>query len=230
MAGVTNGLIKGNIDSIAATPEDKVQKKNPSVYFKGAYDRQINNKVRVRLAASYYHNRSAGKNGNTLYGGDRAGSNYFMVLEPAGGTYAANAFSGRLNPGFTKKIDAAQLNAFVKVCGFEVFGTYEQARGRTNSETWSRKMNQFAIDGIYRFGNNENLFVGGRYNFVKGRLQNIDDDITVERLVGSAGWFITRNVLLKGEYVNQKYFDFPTNDIRNEGKFSGYVIAATVGF
>jgi hypothetical protein len=65
---------------------------------------------------------------------------------------------------------------------------------------------------------------------VKGRLQNIDDDITVERLVGSAGWFITRNVMLKGEYVKQKYFDFPTNDIRNEGKFSGYVIAATVGF
>lgn len=230
MAGVTNGLIKGNIDSIATTAEDKVQRKNPSVYFKGAYDNQINSKVRVRLAASYYHNRSAGKNGNTLYGGDRTGSNYFMVLEPASGSYSANAFSGRLNPGFSKKIDAAQFNAFVKVCGLEVFGTYEKARGRTNSETYSRKMDQFAIDGLYRFGNNENLYVGGRYNYVKGKLQNIDDNVTVERLVGSAGWFITRNVLLKGEYVQQKYFDFPANDIRNEGKFSGYVIAATVGF
>jgi hypothetical protein len=230
MAGVTNGLIKGNIDSVTASPEDQVQRKNPSVYFKGAFDRQINSKVRVRLAASYYHNRSAGNNGNTLYGGDRTGSNYFMVLEPANGTYSANAFSGRLNPGFSKKIDAAQFNAFAKVSGLEVFGTYELARGRTKSETWSRKMNQFAIDGVYRFGNNENLFVGGRYNYVKGRLQNIDDEINVERLVGSAGWFITRNVLLKGEYVTQKYTDFPANDIRNEGKFSGYVIAATVGF
>jgi hypothetical protein len=61
-------------------------------------------------------------------------------------------------------------------------------------------------------------------------LQDIDDPITVERLVGSAGWFVTRNVMIKGEYVVQKYFDFPAADIRNEGKFYGYVIAATVGF
>jgi len=230
MMGVTNGLIKGNIDSVKYTDQDKVQHKNPSVYFKGAFDRQLTGNVRVRFAASYYHNRSAGNNGNTLYGGDRTGSNYFMVLEPASGSYSANAFSGRLNPGFTKKIDAVQFNAFAKVYGVEVFGTYEKARGRSNGETWSRKMNQFAIDGIYRFGQNENLFVGARYNYVKGRLQDIDNEVTVERLVGSAGWFITRNVMLKGEYVTQKYFDFPANDIRNEGKFHGYMIAASVGF
>jgi hypothetical protein len=230
MVGVTNGLIKGNVDSVIATPQDDNVHKSPSIILKGAYDNQITDKVRVRVAASYYHNGSAGKNGNTLYGGDRAGSNYFMVLEPATGTYSANAFSGRLNPGFTKKIDATQFNAFVKVCGFELFGTYEQARGRTNTETWSRKMNQFAIDGIYRFGKKENLYVAARYNTVEGRLQNIDDKVTVDRIVGSAGWFITRNVLLKGEYVEQKYRDFPAGDIRNDGKFSGYVIAATVGF
>jgi hypothetical protein len=230
MLGVTNGLVKGNVDSVVATPQDDNVRKSPSIYLKGAYDNQITEKVRVRLAASYYHNSSAGKNGNTLYAGDRTGSNYFMVLEPSTGSYSANFTSGRLNPGFSKKIDAAQLNAFVKVCGFEVFGTYEKARGRTNTETWSRKMDQFAIDGVYRFGNKENVYVAARYNTVRGRLQNIDDNITVERIVGSAGWFITRNVLLKGEYVQQKYLDFPTTDIRNEGKFSGYVIAATVGF
>jgi hypothetical protein len=230
MAGVSNGLIKGSVDSVTASPQDQVQHKNPSVYFKGAYDMQVAENIRVRIAASYYHNHSAGNNGNTLYGGDRSGSNYFMVLEPASGTYTANAFSGRLNPGFTKKIDAYQFNAFVKAGGVELFGTYEKARGRNKSETWSRKMKQFAIDGVYRFGNNENLFVAGRYNYVNGRLQDIDDPITVERLVGSAGWFITRNVMLKGEYVVQKYSNFPAADIRNEGKFYGYVIAATVGF
>ncbi len=230
MVGITNGLIKGNVDSIAVTPQDDNIRKSPSIYLKGAYDNQITDKVRVRLAASYYHNGSAGKNGNTLFSGDRTGSNYFMVLEPGSGSYAANFSSGRLNPGFSKKIDAAQFNAFVKVGGAELFGTYEQARGRTNAETWSRKMNQFAIDGVYRFGSKENLYVAARYNTVKGRLLNIDDNITVERIVGSAGWFITRNVLLKGEYVQQKYLDFPVGDIRNEGKFNGYVISATVGF
>ena len=229
MVGVSNGLIKGNVDSVIATPQDDNIHKSPSLYFKGAYDNRITEKVRVRVAVSYYHNGSAGKNGNTLYGGDRTGSNYFMVLEPATGTYSANAFSGRLNPGFTKKIDAAQVNAFAKVYGFEIFGTYEQARGRSNTEYSSRKFNQFAIDGVYRFGCKENLYVAGRYNVVKGNM-GFAEDVTVDRIVGSAGWFITRNVLLKGEYVQQNYRDFPVGDIRNEGKFNGYVIAATVGF
>lgn len=229
MVGVSNGLIKGNVDSVIATPQDDNIHKSPSIYLKGAYDNQITEAVRVRVAASYYHNGSAGKNGNTLYGGDRTGSNYFMVMEGTTATYKDNAFSGRLNPGFTKKIDAAQLNAFAKIYGFELFGTYEQARGRSNAETSSRKINQFAVDGVYRFGCKENLYVAARYNVVKGNL-GFAEDVTVDRIVGSAGWFITRNVLLKGEYVQQNYRDFPVGDIRNEGKFSGYVIAATVGF
>jgi len=35
---------------------------------------------------------------------------------------------------------------------------------------------------------------------------------------------------MKGEYVSQKYSDFPTNDIRNGGKFSGWVIEGAVAF
>jgi hypothetical protein len=35
---------------------------------------------------------------------------------------------------------------------------------------------------------------------------------------------------MKGEYVIQKYKDFPSSDIRNGGKFNGYVIEAVVGF
>jgi hypothetical protein len=239
MVGVTNGLIKGNVDSVIATTQDANVHKSPSIYFKGAFDKQLTGTVRVRLAASFYHNSSAGNNGNTLYGGDRSGSNYFMVLEPAtvtsngvtsAPTYASNAFSGRFNPGFTKKIDAFQVNGFLKVRGVELFGTYETAKGRSKTETATRNANQFAIDGIYRFGSSENLFVGLRYNNVRSDLAGATQDITIERMVGSAGWYITRNILLKGEYVQQKYFDFPTNDIRNGGKFKGYVIAASVGF
>lgn len=36
--------------------------------------------------------------------------------------------------------------------------------------------------------------------------------------------------MLKGEYVTQKYKDFPKKDIRSEGKFDGAVFEATVGF
>jgi hypothetical protein len=36
--------------------------------------------------------------------------------------------------------------------------------------------------------------------------------------------------LLKAEYVNQEYKDFPTTNIYNGGEFKGMVIEAVVGF
>jgi len=236
MLGASNGLIKGNIDSVTATAQDDNIHKSPSIYGKVGYDKQINEAVRVRVAGSFYHNNSAGKNGNTLYGGDRTGSNYFMVLEPAttgtppvATTYATNAFSGRFNPGFTKKIDAFQFNGFVKTYGLELFGTYEVAKGRTNAETDSRDASQFAIEGVYRFGVEENVFIGARYNTVKSELTGVANDVTIDRTSFAAGWFLTKNILLKAEYTNQKYKDF-TDAIRKGGKFDGYVIQAVVGF
>ena len=55
-------------------------------------------------------------------------------------------------------------------------------------------------------------------------------DVTVNRTALAAGWFLTNNVLLKGEIVNQQYKDFPTTDYRSSGKFNGFVIEAVVGF
>lgn len=231
MLGVSNGLIKGNIDSIIATPQDDNIHKSPSIYGKVGYDKQINEAVRVRVAGSFYHNNSAGKNGNTLYGGDRTGSNYFMVMDPstAGVTAATNYTSGRFNPGFTKKIDAFQFNGFVKTYGLELFGTYEIAKGRTNTETDTRDASQFAIEGVYRFGLAENVFIGARYNTVKAELAGVADDVTINRTSLAAGWFLTKNILLKAEYTNQKYKDF-IDPVRKGGKFDGYVIQAVVGF
>src|SRR5213075_907472 len=98
-------------------------------YLKGGFDKNIGDDVRVRLSGSYYHNGSSAASGLTLYGGDRSGSNYQNVMEkvPAGATLPAStgiAFSGRLNPGFTKKVDAYMINGFLKVHGLELFGTY----------------------------------------------------------------------------------------------------------
>jgi hypothetical protein len=235
MLGVSNGLIKGNVDSVTVgkvgnTVTDDNLHKSPSIYGKVGYDTKLNENVRVRVTGSFYHNNSAGNNGNTLYGGDRTGSNYFMVLEPAAGTYSANAFSGRFNPGFSKKIDAFQLNGFVKAYGLEIFGTYEAAKGRSKTEADSRDASQIAIEGVYRIGAKENLFVGARYNTVTAELKTTDPKVKINRYAFGAGWFLTKNVLLKGEISNQQYKDFATADIRNGGKFNGYVIQAVVGF
>jgi len=122
------------------------------------------------------------------------------------------------------------VNGFAKVAGFELFGTVEHAQGRTSTEKDNRQFTQYAVDGIYRFGRAENLFVGARYNNVLAELKGISAPVTIERTAFSAGWFLTKNILLKGEYVTQKYEKFPSSDVRNSGKFDGYVIAATIGF
>lgn len=230
MIGLSNGMIKGNIDSLQKTLQDNNIHKSPALYFKGGLDQQLSDKLRVRFAGSVYHDGSSG--GNTLFGGDRAGSNYFMVMEKAGTgvTYATNAFSGRINPGFSKKVDALQLNGFIKYAGLEFFGTYEAAKGRSKTETSERKIFQTAADIIYRFGKTENLFIGMRFNNVNGRLPGFTSDVSVNRYALAGGWFLTNNILLKGELVNQKYIDFPGTDYRNGGIFKGYVLEAVVGF
>jgi hypothetical protein len=239
MIGVSNGMIKGNIDSLVATPQDDNIHKSPALYLKGGFDKQLSDLLRVRFAASYYTNKSSG--GQTLYAGDRTGSNYFMAMEKVGSTASAQFSSGRVNPGFSKKVDAVQLNAFAKAKGLELFGTYEVAKGRTKNETDERKASQYAIDAVYRIGAKENLFVGVRYNSLDYRPANVaaagtapaityTQDVKVNRLAFGAGWFLTKNVLLKGEYVTQEYKDLPTADYRNGGEFKGYVIQAVVGF
>jgi len=228
MVGITNGMIKGNVDSLVDAKTYETIHKNPSLLFKAGLDRKLGDITRIRLSGSFYHNNSDGS--NTLYGGDRAGSSYFMVMEKTGSSYTANETSGRLDPKFSNKIDAYMANGFVKVKGLELFGTYETSSGRNSTEKYTRKATQFAVDGLYRFGKTENFFIGARYNTVKARLLNFTSDVTVNRYAASAGWFLTQNILLKGEYVTQQYKDFPAADYRNGGKFYGYTVAAVVGF
>jgi hypothetical protein len=61
-------------------------------------------------------------------------------------------------------------------------------------------------------------------------LAGYTNDVKVDRTAFAAGWFLTKNVLLKAEIVNQKYTDFVNTDYRAGGKFNGYVIEAIVGF
>ncbi len=55
-------------------------------------------------------------------------------------------------------------------------------------------------------------------------------NVSVDCSAVAAGWYITPNVLLKGEYVRQSYRDFPAADIRNGRKFNGFVVEAGLAF
>lgn len=229
MVGVSNGLINGGHQASLQPNSDEIYKRNPSIFWKLAYDKQLNDDLRVRLAYSSYFNNSQGR--NTLYGGDRTGSQYFMVMAKEGDTAAANFTSGRLNPNFTNQIFANQFNAFAKYKGLEFFGTAEFSKGKLHAEEDHRNVNQFAADVVYRFGNNENLFVGARWNTVKGQfLTNNADEQSSTRIAASAGFFITQNILMKAELMEQTYADFPVDNVYNEGSFKGFVLQAVIGF
>jgi hypothetical protein len=246
MGGVTDGEIQGSVT--------KGNERKPSIYGKVGYDKTYGD-TRVRLTGSLYTTKSSVS--NTLYGGDRAGSHYYYVMEAPTATLTGNAFSGRVNPGFKDNVTAVMINPFVKFRGIEVFGTYEVAKGNSqieNGEVQStnttlpaleklgnRQFTQYAIDGLYRFANDK-MYVGARYNVVNGTLafnqitaqpnlyQGDRSDAKVERTAFSAGWFVTQNILLKAEYVKQRYLDFPGTDIRANGKFEGWMLEGIIGF
>lgn len=235
MIGVSNGLINGGHQDILkpGTTTNETLKRGPSIYGKLAYDKQFNDDIRGRIAVSAYQNGNDGR--STLYGGDRTGSNYYFVMESATATSKDNAFSGRYNPSFTRQITALQFNALVAAYGVELFATYENAKGRTINEVVAnnpkRTANQLGLDLLYRFGSAKNIFIGGRYNTVKGKLLVANNnEQSIERIAVGAGWFITKQILLKGEYVNQKYKDFPSKNILADGEFKGIVIEAAIGF
>jgi hypothetical protein len=220
MGAITGGEIRGNV----TRPADR----SPAFIGKLGYDRQLNDAVRVRLTGSAFGQAKAIN--NTLYAGDRAGSRYYWVLENALATESAQFTSGLMNPGFRSKIKAYMLNPFVKVHGLELFGVLERSEGRAANESNMRDMRQYAAEAVYRFLANDKLFVGARYNTVQGELTGMTNEVGIDRVQFGGGWFITSNLLMKAEYVTQKYNDFPTTDIRRGGKFNGFMIEGVVAF
>jgi hypothetical protein len=214
--GVTSGQNNGTVTN----PDDR------SLAFLGkvGFDKPFGSDARVRLTASTYQNDNAGR--ATLYWGDRAGGAYWGVLDNGD---QAQHWNGRVNPNFTESIRAYQVNPFVELGPVELFGVIERARGRTLQESEDREVRQYALDAVYRLWE-DRVYVAGRYNTVSGELVSRDAEQTVDRAVVSAGWFVTPNVLLKGEYVKQNYDGFAATSILNGGTFDGLVVQGVVGF
>lgn len=260
MVGLTSGFISGNVLDPNPTDSSKLyHERNPSLYLKAGYDKQLNDDMRIRVSGSLMNNSNHVR--NTLYGGDRTGSRFYMVMENDAANATANFTSGRINPNFTNQITAMMFNVFFKFQGFEVFGTFENAGGKMFSNTTSpdsvkeRAVTQIAFEGVYRFMPREQVFVGARYNVVSGQLldENTKTSETksipepsINRIEIAAGWWLTKNMMLKLAYVTQSYKDFKTtgdgfdkdgnaitgvfNDIRYEGLFKGVMVEAVIAF
>ena len=247
MIAMTDGEIQGNVAD-PSTPEGA--KRKPSIYGKLGYDKQLQDNLRVRLTGSFYSTKSSAS--NTIFGGDRTGSNYQFVMDPTTATVTTAYTSGRFNPGFRDNVTSIVINPFVKFSGLEVFGTFEFAKGSNAFENGEgttparaaiddRKADQIAAEALYRFGKNEKFYFGGRYitltatvaDGVTAASAGTQYDVTIDRLSIGGGWFITQNILLKGEYVNQNYDGFPDAGANNrfyQGNFKGFVIQGAISF
>ena len=231
MGGISNGVLDPTVVKSSAidAATGKRNRSTPAFHGKLGFDKQLINDLRVRITGSVYEDKSSG--GNTLFFGDRTGSHYFLVLENSAANSEDNAWSGRLNPVFREQVTTFMINPFIKYKGLEIFGTAEFAKGRSITETDMRHATQYAADVVYRFpAEKENFWIGARYNIVNAAIPGNSNDVTINREVGSAGWFLTKNILLKAEYVNQEYKNFVSTDIRSGGKFNGIMIEAAVGF
>ena len=219
MGGITGGEVRGQVTA----PE----KRSPAYLAKLGYDKQLTPTLRTRLTGSMYvQDKSAS---NTLFTGDRAGSRYYMVVENTAATEKDQAWSGNVRPGFSNEVRTYVVNPFVKCHGLELFGNIETASGRASSELANRTLRQYAGDALYRFFGDQ-VYLGGRYNTVRGELAGVPNDIAVNRVQIGGGWFITPLLLTKVEWVNQKYEKFPTTDIRNGAQFKGFMVEGVLAF
>lgn len=220
MVGMTNG----KLNQSTVEPAPGALKTHVSLVGKLGFDRQLNEDLRVRLTGSVYH---TGRSARTfLYAGDRTGSRYYNVVTDNTSEFRIP----RVDPGFTTELTAIMINPFVKFQGFEFFGVFETVSGRNrNAEADTRTFNQYGAELLYRFGNNENFYVGGRYNLVTGTTA-AQEDVDVSRINIGGGWFLTKNILTKVEYVQQSWDGYNPNSRFAGAEFSGLMIEAVISF
>jgi hypothetical protein len=222
MVGLTNGKLN------QSTVEGEIKTK-PSWLAKVGYDSQISDDLRVRLTGSTFivtQNSSI-----YLYSGDRAGTRYYNVIEP--GNFRAARYSptytpGRGAPAAAGEMTAIMINPFVKFQGLEFYGVFETVSGKIDNGTdETRSYTQLGAELLYRFGANEDFYLGGRYNTVSGE-QVGGNDIDISRINIGGGWFMTENVMTKLEYVTQSYDGF--TGTYDGAEFSGIMLEAVVSF
>lgn len=227
VVGLTNGKLNQNV-RLNPNSDNK-----PSFYGKIGFDEQFNPDLRVRLTGSWYINNGT-TSGMNLYGGDRAGARYYYVLHTVpdeSGTTQGADFEGRYNPRFTK-LTALQINPFIKYYGLEFFGIYERAMGDNDVQGGTEgAFTQLAGELLYRFGMNEEFYVGGRYNLVTGtQIEDAEPEMEISRYNLGAGWFLSKNIVTKLEYVNQQYKGDAWTGRFAGAEFSGVVVEAAISF
>lgn len=229
MGAISNGTVKPSLAGYNSTTGDYTEyntHEELAFYWKAGYDKQFNDDLRLRLTLSGYH--CPDHHSGSLYNSERAGSRYYLVMNritnsPNDVDITKNHTSGNFGPGSTLKDNSLMVNLFTVYKGFEVFGTYERFAGVLTNGSDS-EFNQFAVEGLYRFGGNRQFYGGLRYNVVNNDLEQ-----SVDRTQFALGWFLIDQIAIKLEYVDQNYHEFLTQYGKDAG-FNGFMFEAAISF
>jgi len=184
--------------------------------WKVGYDTELDNDLRLRGTVSGFHVPD-GHSGAYLWGGDRAGARYYSVMDTIDGD---NFRSGRWDPSSGQsQMTTIQGALTVGFKGLEVFGFYENMTGMRRGA--DQHFNQLGVQAKYAY---KSFFLATRYNTVDN-----NEGSTVNRLNVGGGWFMTENVVVKLDYVNQQY-EGPAHGHLDGGMFSGLVFEAGISF
>lgn len=221
------GITNGRLNQEPVVGDDGIV-----IFGKFGYDKQINEDFRFRLTGSFYNSSDASSR-DYLYGGDRAGARYYTVLNALNDARTSD-FEPRFNPSFSRApsggyLTSFMINPFVKFQGLEFFGLYENISNGNGDVGGS--YDHIGAELLYRFGNTEQFYLGGRYNAVSGEASDAGAEQEIERINLGAGWYMTRNVMAKFEYVTSSYSGAGFDGTKLQGaEFDGVVIEATIGF
>jgi hypothetical protein len=129
----------------------------------------------------------------------------------------------------------------VKFKGLEFFGIFEVSNGDKKDDDTKNAdgklvnqkggYTQIGAELLYRFGSWEQFYVGGRYNSVSGQGSEAAMTTNISRINAGLGWFMTKNVLAKLEYVTQSYGGDGYEGTKfQDGNFNGIMFEAVIGF
>ncbi|MFL6247765.1 MAG: hypothetical protein ACJ74H_17205 [Thermoanaerobaculia bacterium] len=179
--------------------------------------------------------KTAGGSALQMFSGNRSGERYAGVM--GGGQAPGNVF-----PQAGEKFSAAQFDLTyddasspIKLYG-HVGRTQDQDINGSAVGTPEESWNYFAGDVVYKI--TPALYAAARYSgATTDMLNGRETDGKVSRIQVGGGLWLTRNMLMKLEYVTQKYSGFREGDMVNNNiqawrdpEFNGFVAEVSFAF
>jgi hypothetical protein len=179
-------------------------------------------------------NKSGGGSQMQMFTGNRSGERYAGVL--GGGQAPGNVF-----PQAGEKFSATQLDVtWDNGSPLKLYGHYGQTQDTdingSLAGTPEEKWNYYAADVKYMI--TPALYAAARYSAANTtQLAGVNSDGSVTRMQVGGGFWLTRNLLMKVEYVQQQYSGFASGQVVNNNiqawrdpEFSGFVSEVSFSF